>query len=112
MAKFTNETLPEKSRLLVFGWPDLLYFDNDAVDEFCYRMETRYDLSILPQNRAKHFKDEGFTHIIVTKDLTLGRDENYTDPSEYFGRSNITFLRKTNFEYKGEKTEYELWKLM
>jgi len=112
MSEYTNNVLDKNSKILVFGWPDLFYFDNNAVDEFCYRMETGYDLSVLPQNRAKYFKEEGFTHIIATKDLTEGRFENYTSPEEYFGENNVILIKRTAFKYKGEASEYELWEII
>ena len=112
MAEYTNNVLDKNSKILVFGWPDLFYFDNETVDEFCYRMETEYELSVLPKNRAKYFKGEGFTHVIVTKDLTDGHEENYTDPVKCFGENNVRLIKQTEFRHKGEASEYELWELI
>ena len=111
MAEYANKSLDSDSKILVFGWPDLFYFDNDAIYEFCYRMETGYDTKILPLNRAKYFKGKGFTHVIATKDLTDGHELNYTDPVKYFGENNVRLMKRIEFEYKNEKAGYELWKL-
>ena len=112
MAEYVNSNLPPDARIMVFGKPDLFYFDRYAADVFCYKMDTRYDKSIQDADFAKYLVSQGFRYAIFTKDNTPGRNTGPSlDPESILGQGNIVLLKETDFSYRDERYVYQLWEI-
>jgi hypothetical protein len=113
MADYINKNLPKKSKVLVMAEPRLFYFDRSVALDVNVKIDLDYNKNIKQKTSLdEYLHSQGFGYLLYTK-------TNSTDPrlkpvfglNDLFVKDDKLFVTKTEFNYKDENYEYQLYKI-
>ncbi len=116
MAKWVNENLPEDSKILSDSEVRLFYFKPLTLREPTLRLFTRYpEKHATPQETVAAFKEQGFTHVLISERAGDGTDDSdLADHPHRLRRlvrdaSMFKLLQELSFDSADEKQRYSLY---